>query len=249
MWKKLVGDEGNVIACLAEHLREERIVAPFTLLAHNMGRKHVLEYETGQVPAGYHIGKLGQFAALLQCHLQRGGIHEVAILLGMMATEALTDNQYDVRRAIAAAIYLHLMGSMDELGNLMCRQLVGVDTEVESVDWQIEHGMVFLRQDMLHFTNGASIHELVISYLVMPGSTDARNQERQTEDTEGGWHGSRHTGNGHQPFFERSQFEYGDEEDVNLDELLAEDGDENLDESQKQDPAHTTEENLGRDEG
>ena len=29
---------------------------------------------------------------------------------------------------------------------------------------------------------------------------------------------------------------------------FAEDGDENLDESQ-QDPAHTTEENLGRDEG
>ena len=34
-----------------------------------------------------------------------------------------------------------------------------------------------------------------------------------------------------------------------FDELLAEDGDENLDESEKQDPAHTTEENLGRDEG
>jgi len=150
-----------------------------------------------------------------------------------MATEALADNQYDVRRAIAAAIYLHLMGSMDELGNLMCRQLVGVDTEVESVDWQIEHGMVFLRQDMLHFTDGASIHELVISRLVVPGSTDARNQERQTEDTEGGWHGSRHTGNGHQPFFERSQFEYGDEEDVNLDELFAEEGDEYLDECQE----------------
>lgn len=45
MWQKLVGDEGNVIACLAEHLWEERIVAPFTLLAHNMGGKHVLEYK------------------------------------------------------------------------------------------------------------------------------------------------------------------------------------------------------------
>ena len=125
------------------------------------------------------------------------------------------------------------MGSMDELGNLMCRQLVGVDTEVETVDRQIEHGMVFLRQDMLHLADGSSIHELVVSRLVVPGGTDARNQEHQTEDTEGGWHGSRHTGNGHQPFLERSQFEYGDEEDVNLDELLAEEGDEYLEQCQK----------------
>ena len=125
-------------------------------------------------------------------------------------------------------------GSMDELGNLMCRQLIGVDTEVESVDWQIEHGMVFLRQDMLHLADGSSIHELVVSRLVVPGGTDARNQERQTEDTEGGWHGSRHTGNGHQPFLERSQFEYGDEEDVNLDELLAEEGDELLEQFRRE---------------
>ena len=53
----------------------------------------------------------------------------------MMAAEAFADNQYDVWRAVAAAVNLYLVGSMNELGNLMRSQLVGIDTELESVDW------------------------------------------------------------------------------------------------------------------
>ncbi len=68
LWQEFVGDEGYVVACLSEHLREERIVAPFAFLAYHMGREHVLEYEAGQVPAGYHIGKLGEFSALSPVH-------------------------------------------------------------------------------------------------------------------------------------------------------------------------------------
>ena len=72
-----------------------------------------------------------------------GGIHKIAVLLGMMAAEAFADNQHDVWRAVAAAVNLHLVGSMNELGNLMRCQLVGIDTELESVDWQIEYSMIF----------------------------------------------------------------------------------------------------------
>ena len=100
-----------------------------------MGREHVLENETGQVPAGYHIGKLGELARFLQGYLLWSGIHKIAVLLGMMAAEAFADNQYDVWRAVAAAVNLYLVGSMNELGNLMRSQLVGIDTELESVDW------------------------------------------------------------------------------------------------------------------
>ena len=32
----IIGDEGNVIACLAEYLREERIVAPFGTVANGV---------------------------------------------------------------------------------------------------------------------------------------------------------------------------------------------------------------------
>ena len=81
LWKKLIGDEGHIVASLAEYLREERVVAPFALFTHYMSGEHVLEHETGEVPAGYHIGKLREFATLLQGYLAWGGLHEVTILL------------------------------------------------------------------------------------------------------------------------------------------------------------------------
>ena len=79
--QEFVGDEGYVVSCLAEYLREERIVAPFSLVAYHIGREHVLEYEAGEVPAGHDICKLGEFLRFLQRRLVWGGFHEVAILL------------------------------------------------------------------------------------------------------------------------------------------------------------------------
>ena len=43
-----------------------------------------------------------------------------------MITEAFADNQHDVWRAVAAAVNLYLVGSMNELGNLMRSQLVSI---------------------------------------------------------------------------------------------------------------------------
>ena len=60
------------------------------------------------------------------------------------------------------------MCGTDKLGYLMRCQLVGIDTEVESVDRQIEHGMVFLCQGVLHLSDGFARHQLVESRLVVP---------------------------------------------------------------------------------
>ena len=248
LWQELVGDEGDVVARLAEYLREEWIVAPFSLLAHHMGGEHVLEYETGEIPAGYHVAKLGELAGLFQCHLAWGGLHEVAILLGVMATKALADNQYDVRRTIAATIHLDTVGGTDELGNLVCRQLVGVDAEVKSIDRQIEHGMVFLRQGMLHLADGLARHQLVERRLVVPRGAKSGNEQCQTENAKASWHGCRHTRNRHDALLDGGKLQAGYEEYVYLDELATEDGDEHLDECQQQYPAHTAEDDLGRDE-
>ncbi len=49
----------------------------------------------------------------------------------MMAAEAFADDEHDVWRAVGAGIYLHLVGSMNQLGNLMRSQLVGIDAEIE----------------------------------------------------------------------------------------------------------------------
>ena len=177
LWQEFVGDEGYVVACLSEHFREERIVAPFAFLAYHMGREHVLENETGQVPAGYHIGKLGELARFLQGYLLWSGIHKIAVLLGMMAAEAFADNQHDVWRAVAAAVNFYLVGSMNELGNLMRSQLVGIDTELESVDRQIEYSMILLSEDMLYFAYRSTVHEFMVSHLVVPGGAASCDED------------------------------------------------------------------------
>ena len=95
----------------------------------------------------------------------------------MMAAEAFADNQYDVWRAVAAAVNLYLVGSMNELGNLMRSQLVGIDTELESVDWQIEYSMILLSQDMLYFAYRSTVHEFMVSHLVVPGGTASCDED------------------------------------------------------------------------
>ncbi len=86
-----------------------------------------------------------------------------------MAAVAFADDQHDVWRAVAAAIYLHLVGSMNQLGNLMRCQLVGIDAELEAVDWQIEYGIDLLCKVVLHLSDRSSLHQLMVSLLVVPG--------------------------------------------------------------------------------
>ena len=95
----------------------------------------------------------------------------------MMATVAFADDQYDVWRSEAAAIYLHLVGSMNQLGNLMRCQLVGIDAELESVDWQIEYSMIFFCQDMLYFAYRSTVHEFMVSHLVVPGGAASYDED------------------------------------------------------------------------
>ena len=95
--QEFVCDEGNVVASLSEHFREERIVAPFSFLAYHMGGEHVLEYEAGQVPAGYYIGEFGEFPALFQGCLSRSRLHEIAVLLRVMSAVAFADDEHDIR--------------------------------------------------------------------------------------------------------------------------------------------------------
>ena len=105
------------------------------------------------------------------------GIHKIAVLLGMMAAEAFADNQHNVWRTVAAAVNLHLVGSMNELGNLMRSQLVGIDTELESVDRQIEYSMILLSKDMLYFAYRTSVHEFMVSHLVVPGGAASCDED------------------------------------------------------------------------
>ena len=168
LWQKLVGDEGDMIACLAEQLWEERIVAPLSLLANHMGREDVLENKTRQVPTGHDIRKLGQFTGSLQSLLTWGRLHEITILLGVVSAIALADDEYDLWRAIGAGIHLDLVGGMDELGNLVRSQLVGVDAEVETIEWEVEIATILLGQGVFYLTDGLARHQFVDGDLVLP---------------------------------------------------------------------------------
>ena len=108
--------------------------------------------------------------------------------------------------------------------------------------------MIFLCQNMLHLADGLARHQFVECRLVVPGSAQASDENSDTEDSEAGRHGCGDAWNRLDSFFPGSQFQTGNQEDVKFDELLAKEGDENLDQCQEQDPAYAAEENFGRDE-
>ena len=85
-----------------------------------------------------------------------------------MSAVALAYDEHDVRRAVAAAVYLYVFGGMDKLCDLFGCQLVGVDAESQSVDRNIEHGVLLVGELVLHFAYGLASEELECRHLVVP---------------------------------------------------------------------------------
>lgn len=71
---------------------------------------------------------------------------------------------------------------MNQLGNLVGCQLIGVDAEIESVDRHIEIGAVLLREGMFHFADSLARHQLVDGHFVVPGSAGAPDEEGDAAD-------------------------------------------------------------------
>lgn len=168
----------------------------------------------------------------------------------MLLAEALADDEHNLWRTVGAGIYLHLVGSMNQLGNLVGSQLVGVDAEIESVDRHVEIGAVLLREGMFHFADSLARHQLVDGHLVVPGSAGAPDEEGDAADA--GYlrqeSGDAINMNG-KPTVER--FAEGGKEYRYFPDEMAEtaEGGEYLHEDKQQYPAHTTEDNLGREAG
>ena len=158
--QELVGDERNVVASLAEHSREERIVAPLALVAHSVGREDVLEHEACKVPRTNHIGILNQASTLLHLLLSGCCRHNIAILAGVVAVVALAYNQHDIGRAERARVDPHLIHRSHKSVYLLGSKRVGVYTEHKAVYRLIEHGMVLLGKRVLHLANGLARHKL-----------------------------------------------------------------------------------------
>ena len=72
----------------------------------------------------------------------------------MVLVVALADDQYDVGYTEGAAVHHHLAAGSNQLAYLMCRQTIGINTEGQTIDGQIHHGMILAGQLMLHLTDG-----------------------------------------------------------------------------------------------
>ena len=180
--QELIGEECHVIAGFAEHLGEEGIVTPLPLLAHHMEGEHVLEHKTGQIPTGDDIGKFHQQSAVLTRYLSRGGLHEITVLLGMVAPIAFADDEHDVGRTESTTVHRHLVGRSHELIHLPGGERVGIDAEHQPIDRLIEHGMILLGERVLHLANGAAGHQFVNGHLVLGTREHTHHQQSQTHD-------------------------------------------------------------------
>ena len=166
--QELVGDKRHVIARLAEHLGEERIVAPLARIADSMERQHILEHVARQIPRGHHIGKRHQTARLGHRQLTGCRRHLVAIELGVVFVIALANHQDDVRHTEGTAIDLYLVLHRHHRLQLVGGQTVGIETEHQSVDGEIELGARLLRQLVLHLADVVLRHQFMDGLLVWP---------------------------------------------------------------------------------
>ena len=166
--QELVGEERHIVACPLEHFGEERIVAPRPLLSDDVGRQHVLEDETRQVPGRHYISELHQLACLLARHLSRRRRHVVAVELSMMFVVALADDKHNGWRRIGATVHRHPLSSLYQLVHLARSQLVGTYAERQSVDGLILLGPVVARHFVLDGPDGGQRHQAPQSLLVFP---------------------------------------------------------------------------------
>ena len=155
-----------MIACLAEHLREERTIAPLARVTNDMERQDVLEHITGQVPRRHYIGKRHQTTLIGQCQLTGSSRHVIAIELGVVFVIALANHQYDVGHSESTTIHLYLVLHSDHRLQLGRSETIGIEAEHQSVDGQIEFWPRFLRQLMLHLSDGIFRHQFVYALLV-----------------------------------------------------------------------------------
>ena len=113
-----------MIARLAEYFAEQRVVAPFSLVADAVCGHKELEYKAGKVPWGNDIVKLCQPPFFLQtCLIGHVGFF-VAVKLRVAFVVALAYNQHYLWTLYRTAVNLCFSYGIHEPVKLLCHQLV-----------------------------------------------------------------------------------------------------------------------------
>ena len=174
--QELVGDKRYVIASLAEHLWEKRLVAPLATIADGIERQHVLEDKARQIPRGHHIGKRNERTIFGHHHLIGCCLFLIAVELGVMLVVALANHQHDVGHAIAAAVHLNQSAGSLQLYYLLGSQTVDIDTKGQAIDGDIEFGLILTGQFVLHLSDGIAGEEPVHRHLIIPCLADGAEE-------------------------------------------------------------------------
>ena len=172
-----------MVARLAKQFREQRIVAPLSLVAHRVEREQVLEHKTGQVPGRNHIAECRQFAPLGAPVLSGCGGLVIAIQTGVVAVEAFADNQHDVPAAVVATVHRDLVDVVHQFLHLFGCQGIGIHAEGEPVERLVEHGFVLAGHFMLHISNVVIGHQPCQCHFVAKGlgrADDKANARRKS---------------------------------------------------------------------
>ena len=157
-----------MIACLSEYFREQRIVAPLSLIAYGVEREEVLEDKAREVPRSYHILIGNQFPLLGPFQLSWCGWLLIAIQLSMMTVIALADNQYNMGCGEGTAVHLYLINTRYQFLHLFGCELVCPYAEGQSVQWLVEVSTSLFREFMLHLSDGLVRHQPMERLLVLP---------------------------------------------------------------------------------
>ena len=149
-----------MITCLAEHGREQRIVAPLTLVAHRIEREDVLEDEAREVPGAHYVGIFHQSTLLLELLLAWRCRHAVAILCRVVAIVALAYDENYVGRAERTRIHARLVDPRYKAVNLLCGKRIGIKAEHQSVNRLIKVGWSLLGERMFYIADCTARHQL-----------------------------------------------------------------------------------------
>ena len=156
-----------MITCLAEHGREQRIVAPLALVAHRIEREDVLEDEAREVPGTHYVGVFHQSSLFFELLLAWRSRHAVAILCRVVAVVALAYDENDVGRAERTRIHTRLVDSRNKTVNLLCGKRIGIKAEHQSVNRLVKVGWSLLGERMFYIADCTTRHQLDKGSLVV----------------------------------------------------------------------------------
>ena len=168
-----------MIACIAEHLAEERIVTPVALVSDSVGGHHELEDIACEVPWRDDIREGYELSPTLQLHLSWCCRPVIAIELRVAFAVCLSDDEHYLGRTERAAVHPHILRHSPQHCHLACGKMVGIDTESHTVHGHELTAAILLRQLVLDTAYRVKCHERMHSTQIVAAQYPTDDKRRE----------------------------------------------------------------------